>query len=222
MRRFVVVGVAALAIAACGGEETPKRPAAALLPVATFPKSLDPKCREGEARLYDECGSQMRHLQDAMTAAKASGKTVLVSLGAEWCIWCHVFDAYVSGETGSFRYQFDGRDVTLAERAGAKVLPDAKALNEFVAGAFVLVHIEFDHAPDTADVLEATGANEHSIEGLPFIFTLTSEGKIAGVFDDKGTEVRRDGMIDWYRGYDRKALIVELTRMRDAALAPAQ
>ena len=46
-----------------------------------------------------------------------------------------------------------------------------------------------------------------------------AEGKVADVFDDdsKRMEVRREGL-DWYRGYDRRALLAVLTRMRDAAL----
>jgi thiol-disulfide isomerase/thioredoxin len=211
--------VAALALLVGCGSETPTVPASQARPVAFFPRTLDSSCGEGRARLYDECGSQLAIFQAALEEARTTRKTVIVNYGAEWCIWCHVFDMHVRGATGRFRYPVEGQEVTLTERSGREVLPDAALLNEFAAENFVLAHIEADHAPDGWSVLEATGAAAHFNDNYPFVFSVTPDGRFAAVFEHENVEVRRDQTRDWYRGYDRRALIAELERMRAAALS---
>jgi hypothetical protein len=209
---------AVMALVSCGCEPgTPATSASAGAALTNFPSQIDPGCGNGRARIYDECGSQVRLYEEALDDARRTGKTLLVSYGAEWCIWCHVFDAHLRGATGSFQYPVEGDEVTLTERAGSGVLADARSLNEFAADAFVLVHIEADHAPDGRRVLETTGAAASFDGGYPFIFTVTPAGRVGAVFNHDAAEVRRDTLIDWYRGYDRYALKAELTRMRDAA-----
>ena len=144
-----------------------------------------------------------------------------MSFGAEWCIWCHVFDKHLNGLTGRFSYPVEGDDVTLIERSGQDVLEDARALNNFASRNVILVHIESDHAPDGWQVLEATGAAAHFDQAYPFIFSVTPDGVFATHLEDGPIERRRDNVGDWYRGYDREGLIAELQRMRQASLRPA-
>lgn len=210
----LVLALAAAGLAGC--DETPTVVGGDAV-VAHLPAQLDPKCREGDARLYDECGSQMALFEEARDAAANANKVVLVSYGAEWCIWCHVFDAHLGGGTGRFRYPLEGDEVTLVERSGEAVLPDARALNEFAAKTFVLVHIEGDHAPDGVQVLTASGVDIEKVQGYPYIFTVDANGRFAKAFDHDTAEVRRDIPVDWYRGYDRKRLMKQLAAMRDAA-----
>jgi len=66
--------------------------------VASHPKTLSSECNEGRALVYDECGSQMSIVKAAYEEALASKKTTLVVYGAEWCVWCHIFDDFAKGE----------------------------------------------------------------------------------------------------------------------------
>jgi thiol-disulfide isomerase/thioredoxin len=217
MHRRLIVLTAISVLSGCGSE-TPTVPPSQTAPVSFLPKTLDPSCREGRARIYDECGSQAEIFQRALEEAQATGKTVVVSFGAEWCIWCHVFANHLKGATGRFSYPVEGENVTLIERSGREILKDARTLNEFASKHLILAHIEADHAPDGWKVLEAAGAAAHFNEYYPFIFTVTNEGRFAALFEHEDVEVRRDNIVDRYRGYDRRALLGELQRMRHASL----
>jgi len=78
--------------------------------VETFPGSVSSDCRDGVAKIYDECLSQKSILKQAISRGQKTGKTVLVVYGAEWCIWCHVFDKYIKGHSHRFKYQWQYHD----------------------------------------------------------------------------------------------------------------
>lgn len=190
--------------------------------ITILPAEIARDCRAGRAALYDECGSQLKLFQQAAFRAESEGKTLLVSYGAEWCIWCHVFEQYIKGEHGQMTYRFSDpgesqiEEVTLNERPAEDPTAEARALRRFVADNFVLVHIEDYHSFDGYDVLIETGADEAFDGGLPFIFTVGRDGRYAAHLESTSVETRRDGWIDWYRGYDRPALTAALAAMRDA------
>jgi thiol-disulfide isomerase/thioredoxin len=217
MKKIWLLG-AALVLAACA-EDTPTTPPAEARAVASFPARLSKACDNGRARLYDECGSQAAVLASALAEGRRSGKTVLVNFGAEWCIWCHVFDAHLRGATGRFDYPVDGESVLLVERSGRGVLPQAGRLNAYAAANFVLAHIELEKAPDGWDVMDATGSRQAYAEEYPYVVALTPDGRFAAAIDTKQAEVRRDNGEDWYRGYDRPHLLGELKRARQTAAA---
>lgn len=191
----------------------------------TFPIAIQPNCRDGRAKLYDECSDQVSLFHAAAAKAAAEHKTLLVSYGAEWCIWCHVFDAYLEGQRDVFEYTFASPDApdlkssaTLHERSEKNSAVDAEKLKTFAAEHFVLVHIENRFAPGGDDVLATTGAAEHYRGGIPFVFAVTAASKYVTAFDDKLAEIRRDNGEDWFRGYDRVKLMEELRRMQEQAL----
>jgi len=101
---------------------------------------------------------------EAQRLAKAENKTTLVSYGAEWCIWCHVFNAYVHGYIDKFTYTFgdEGDDKrythTMRERAMRDVSQEAYDLKKYVSENFILIHIDYEHSPDGDDVLSQVGA----------------------------------------------------------------
>jgi hypothetical protein len=208
-----------LALAACTDE-----PVATLPQLYTgFPESLDPECRDGTAKIYDECGDQLALFRTALARANAENKVLLVEYGAEWCIWCHVFNAYINGDTGRFRYTYASAKEpeawatrTFEEHGDVE---GAAALRELVARHFVVVRIDAQYAPNGAEVLKQTGAEEHFPGGLPFVFTVDSRGRYAATFEGKGLEKNRRGSFDWYRGFHRDAMLRVLTSMRNAALA---
>jgi hypothetical protein len=214
--RDLVLALGVALIVSCS-EATPTTASEEMLPVRSHPASLDPSCGNGRARMYDECGSQVALLEQALAEARSTGKTVIVNYGAEWCIWCHVFDRHLAGETGRFTYPVDGEDVTLVERSGRDPLADARTLNAYASRNLIVLHVDGDNAPDGWQVLEATGADAHFRQAYPFVFSITPGGQFAAAFDDTRAERRRDTAGDWYRGYDRRELLAELQRMRQAA-----
>jgi hypothetical protein len=228
--------LAGVALAGCAREEAPTRalepaPAPEPAPVydalprlyVAFPEKLDPACRDGKARLFDRCTDQLALFDQARNRAKAEGKTLLVEYGAEWCIWCHVFAAHIKGEHGRFRYTYgspdapDERDTATFVEGNWADANAARELAEYVAASFVVVHIDLEYAPNGAAVLESTGALEHYTRTVPYIFTVDSGGRFSARFHHDPAERRRDGVLDWYRGYDRRNLLEQLKAMREAA-----
>ena len=188
----------------------------------SFPTAIASDCRGGSARLFDECGDQLAILADGQARAAATGKTLLVSYGAEWCIWCHVLHKYLAGEVRVFEYDFEMDDGTrlqgaLFERANPK--RDAAALEAYAAENFVLVHIENRFSPNGVKVLEALGADVHFTGALPFTFSVVGGAfnrKLPDSIDMPEIEIRRD-TDDWFRGYDRRILLDQLKVLRKAA-----
>ncbi len=220
--RIVIAGMAVTGLmsdaqAGGGAAGTPGK-------LVSYPQTFSASCRNGRATLYDECTDQLSLFAAAAARAKAENKVLLVSYGAEWCIWCHVFDAYLRGGKDKFTYTHGGPDepdarykTTLYERAQSDVSAEADALRRFAAENFVILHVDAQHAPNGDAVLKQTGAAEHLGSGIPFIFSVRADGKYAADFDHDKVESRRDTS-DPYRGYHRDKLLAELVRMRDAAL----
>lgn len=195
--------------------------------ISTFPQTLSKSCRRGKAKLYDECSSQFDVFNAAAEQARKENKVVLVSFGAEWCIWCHVFDQHIHGKIRKFTYTFGGPSTpeefyteTIFEQAKESVERQAIALNAFVAHSFVVVHIDIQYAPDGWDLLKTLGAAKHYSDGIPFIFTVNQRNKFAAKFDHDAAEKRRDPWIgnNWYRGFKRDNLLKQLKKMHNAAL----
>ncbi|WP_158764356.1 thioredoxin domain-containing protein [Terricaulis silvestris] len=209
--------VALLLLNGCA-PEVPTASSSEALPVSSFPINFDPLCggrpAGRAARIYDECGSQMDIFQRALEEAQATGKTVIVSYGAEWCVWCHVFDSHVNGATGRFNYP-NTPSWTSVERSRRDVPRDARALNQFASENIILAHIEGDKSPDGRAVLEATGAATHFSGGLPFIFSVTPEGRFGAAVDLEHLDAEQAA--PFYQGYDRAVLLAELRRVRNIA-----
>jgi len=193
--------------------------------ITTFPQTLSKDCRYGRAKIYDECSNQSVIFDAAAKQAAAENKVLLVSFGAEWCIWCHVFEKYVHGGKTRFEYTYafpEAPDLkfsaTLYEREVRDVTEKAARLKEFVSRSFVVVNIDAQFAPNGESVLQKTGADQHDVGGLPFIFSVDRNGRFAARFDHDRVELRRDTE-DWYRGYDRERLLAHLKELHAAAVA---
>ena len=215
------------AVSACTRESPAPAPRPAPVPriYVSYPERIDPACRDGKATLFDECGDQIELFKSALARAKLEKKVLLVEFGSEWCIWCHVFETHVNGEHTTFEYTYGGpEDPDTRYTATFKEGSDSDAavasqLRQFVAASFVIAHIECDHAPNGYEVLDLVEAAERNPRGIPYIFSVDATGRYAREFNHDAVEKRRDAGDDWYRGYDRRGLIRQLTEMRDAALA---
>ncbi len=228
MTRLFSTAFASLLLVACKGSEDDKPtappPAPKMRPVDAFPTALSPGCRGGVGKLYDECSDQREIFSAALKDANSKGKTLLVVYGAEWCIWCHVFNKYVRGQTRSFEYQFEleGKVQTFEfdETSSPALDEAAKALNDYVADNFVLVEIDSQYAPHGSDVLSDAGYDPETIESIPFIMAVNSHGKYTAHMPPyssvPGLEIREDAGFD-YRGFERQILLRELQKLRDSA-----
>lgn len=189
----------------------------------SFPTSINSDCENGRAKLFDECGDQIELFNRALSIANDQNKVLLVSYGAEWCIWCHVFEAHIRGKTNTFTYTYGEPESDLRERATLREKPkrdvsaEAEELAAFVSKSFVLVHIEYERSGSGDLVLDVADAWDAFEGSIPYIFTTDSSGKFVATYAHDDVEVRRDNDSDWYRGYDRQVLLVELQRMADAA-----
>lgn len=190
----------------------------------SFPAVIDPQCRDGSAKLYDECGDQVELFNAALKQAGVERKVLLVEVGAEWCIWCHVFDAHINGQRDRFRYSY-GYAEEPDERYSTVLTEDVDAstdaagpLREFVAEHFVIARIDIEHAPRGQEVLELTGASEHYPGGIPFVYVVDAAGSYVAEFNHDAVKRSRN-TIDWYRGYDRIGLLAQLKTMHAAAMA---
>lgn len=189
-----------------------------------FPKTFDKKCKNGKAKLYDECSNQIPIFQKALDEAKKSNKTLLVSYGAEWCIWCHILEAYIEGKKTKFDYVFGKPDkpdarfnTTFHEREKYDVTKEAKALNDFVKNNFVVVHIVNYKTTNGNSILKKTGAEKHYADEIPFVFTVKNDGQYTGHIEIKEIQVKRKGE-DFFYGLDRAKLLTNLQRIKQLAL----
>ena len=204
----------------CGNAQSEQQLAQSGL--VSFPTQISADCRDGKAKIYDECGDQLALYETALAAAVEQDKILLVSYGAEWCIWCHVFDAYILGEYSSFTHTYSGPQdderftSTLHERETYDVSAEAAELAAFVAKHFVLLHLEYKYSAGSDDALIASGAIDFYNQSLPFIYTVSHNGQFAAMLDTNSVETRRD-TADWFRGYNRRQLSAELARLETAA-----
>lgn len=50
-------------------------------------------------KLYDPALDGMKQINEAVAAAKKTGKHVLIQYGGNWCSWCVKFDAFCKADT---------------------------------------------------------------------------------------------------------------------------
>ncbi len=48
---------------------------------------------------YSEARDPNADLAEALVRAKAEGKLVLLDVGGDWCVWCHILDDYIAGHS---------------------------------------------------------------------------------------------------------------------------
>jgi thiol:disulfide interchange protein len=55
------------------------------------------------AQTFDPSRDAARDVADAVALAKASGRRVLVDVGGEWCVWCHLLDHFFATDGEALR-----------------------------------------------------------------------------------------------------------------------
>lgn len=192
--------------------------------IDTFPVEINSQCRNGVAQHYDECSDQTAILYSAIEKANATDKSVLIVFGAEWCIWCHVFDKHIQGTNKHFDYQWEqngyAREWKMQEATDATTPKQALALNHYVASNFVVAYIEGHYAPKGGAAIASIGVNPDAVQTYPFFFVLDQQGQYAGHMRAynaiEGLELRESAGKN-YRGFDRKILLEQLANLREQA-----
>ncbi|HPE48639.1 MAG TPA: thioredoxin family protein [Hyphomonas sp.] len=208
------LGASLLLLAACSSEASERAVPqetidAAAAGVVTYPLALDPACRDGRAKAYDQCSNQIDIYSAALEQARAENKALLVIIGAEWCTWCHAFDATLKGATANYDY--------INRHKRGDVSQAALDLATYVAANFVVVHVEDDFAPGADEVIAAAGAQDYFQEKYPTIFAVGPDGKFAAKLNHPYVKILKQGLSS-YHGYDRKLVFEELKRLHTAAL----
>lgn len=222
MRLVFPALIVAVGLTACNEEPNRKT---VENPVQSVPAEPRADCPKSRARLYGECLDQRQVLADALALANRNGKTVLVSFGAEWCVWCHLLDRHLKGETMQrFDYTYDGETYLHEEPRREADAKAAKALGAYMAENFVLAHIDADNAfgvqPDGGtgwDAVDGARAAEGFEDWLPYVFAVTPKGEFLAVFDTRQAEKKDEAT--GYRGYDRRILLTLAEEIRAAARA---
>jgi thioredoxin-related protein len=50
--------------------------------------------------VYDPARDPFSDLDTAIARAAVEGKRILLEVGGEWCVWCHILDDFIKGEDG--------------------------------------------------------------------------------------------------------------------------
>ncbi|UNU74183.1 thioredoxin family protein [Moraxella nasovis] len=221
MKKLPYVGLLfGLAISACSFADTT---APTIKPIEHFPKTPDVNCRDGNAKLHDECGDQVLIIKNAIATAQSQNKNVLMIYGGEWCIWCHVLDRYFNGKIQTHDYVWRDSNGDLSqwvmnENITQNDIDNAIKLNHYVADNFVIAHIDGDYA-NGEQALDYVNFTDEIVV-YPTIMVLNKQGKYAHhmpptSFID-GLQIREvDGQP--YRGYDRAILLQELQKLHGMA-----
>ena len=56
--------------------------------------AVTPKAEYVPVLKYDPARNADQDIKDGVAEAKRTGKRVLLEVGGEWCIWCHIMDEY--------------------------------------------------------------------------------------------------------------------------------
>jgi thiol:disulfide interchange protein len=94
MKRSLATLATVVALAACGAE-----PAAE---TSSLYLNAD----------YDPAADPFADLERAKALALAEHRRILVEVGGDWCVWCHILDAYLENNT-DVRRVFEGSFVVL-------------------------------------------------------------------------------------------------------------
>lgn len=206
--KSLLIVLASLALAACAKDDS----GPAKRSYVSLPEALDSGCRDGRAKIYDECGDQLSLFKTALERANKEHKTLLVFYGAEWCVWCHALDAHLNGEARLFRLTDEGVEATHASSSSSKSDGAVAQLRELLSKSFVIVHIDAQLAPNGLATLKSSGAEEKFLGRIPFLFSVDSTGRYTTSVDHSFIRTSQEGA-DVYCDFDRGDLLAQLTKI---------
>ena len=65
-------------------------------PLAATPPATATPAAAGKSAGYDPARDPERDLAAAIERARAAKKRILLEVGGEWCIWCHILDEFIA------------------------------------------------------------------------------------------------------------------------------
>jgi len=100
------------------------------------------------SKVFDPARDPAADLTEALSKAKAEGKRVLIDVGGDWCVWCHLLD-------GTFAAN-----------------PDLTALRD---ANYVLLKVHYDKKQNPN---EAFLSRFPKVAGYPHLFVLDADGTL--------------------------------------------
>lgn len=111
--------------------------------------------------IYDVKRDSSKDLKTAQTAAQKSGKNILLEVGGNWCIWCHILHKFF--ETHPEIRQYRDENYVVVPVNWSEDMPNEKFLSQFPKRAgyphlFVLdANGKLLHSQNTAELEEGRG-----------------------------------------------------------------
>ena len=112
---------------------------------------------------YDPARDPKADLAAGIVAAQTSGKRILLDIGGEWCIWCHILDDYLARKK-------DVGDAFAASFVIVKITWEPKKQNE----AFLSAYPKADGYPHFY-VLDSSGKFLASQNTSPLLSSVSSQ-----------------------------------------------
>ena len=112
---------------------------------------------------YDPARNAEQDIRDAVAEAGRAGKRILLEVGGEWCIWCHIMDAYF--ETNPALLAYREKNFVMLKINFSEENKNEQALSQYpqISGyphIFVLDRDgKFLHSQDTAQLEEGKSYN---------------------------------------------------------------
>jgi thiol:disulfide interchange protein len=132
--------------------------------------------RDGAVAKFDPARDPEKDVAAAVAQAQREGKRVIVDVGGEWCVWCHILDDF-----------FAARD-----NADLRELRDAR---------YVWVKVNFSKE----NTNQAFLSRWPKIEGYPHLFVLDAQGQLVHSQNtgelELGRSYDKEKMIDFLGRY---------------------
>ena len=65
-------------------------------PTAKVTAKIDSAAKSELKEKFDPLRDPAADLKTAIATAKRDGKRILLDVGGEWCVWCHILDGYIA------------------------------------------------------------------------------------------------------------------------------
>lgn len=135
-----------------------------------------------EVKLYDPSLDGMKQIKEAVGAAKASGKHVLIQYGGNWCSWCIKFNAF-----------------SKADAEISKLLSDN------------YINVKLNYSPENRNDASNEFLGNPKRFGFPVFIIVDGSGKILHIQDsallEEGTGYSQKKVVGFLRNWTAAALI---------------
>lgn len=114
------------------------------------------------SRVYDPERNPFEDGRKALTLAKTTGRRVMIEVGGDWCVFCHIFDRFIKSDEEVAKRFFDTFVLLKVnysdENENRKFLSNFKGINGY---PYIFI------TENTGKVIYANDMREMTIKGKP-------------------------------------------------------